>query len=86
MHQRGALARSSALFSPEDFFCSDHGSQQVEVEEEVEEGEGEEGEAPWSVTRGDHLDPFCSTSQPKKKLSLSLLDPRQIKKFLFFWF
>lgn len=46
-HRWEALAQSSALFSPEDFFfflsAPDNGSQQVEVEEE----------APWSVTPGD---------------------------------
>lgn len=60
------------------FFFSDHGSQQVAVEEE-----GEEEEAPWSVTPGDYWTPYCSTQE-----LLLLLDPLEIWKFfvLFFWF
>lgn len=63
------------FFPPEVLFFSDHGSQQVEVEE------GEEEEAPWSVTPGDYWTPYCSTQE-----LLLLLDPLEIWKFFVLFF
>lgn len=65
------------FFPPEDLFFSDHGSQQVEVEEEGEE------EAPWSVTPGDYWTPYCSNT----RTSLAFRSAGDLEVFCFvFWF